>query len=89
MVNVKGAPKRHEDAEWAYTSIFIPKEFRPHWKVFCQLADSDQDQNFLDYCTQVERLNMEKRGRGRRGLYLRWLITSHVLDNQHKLRGNK
>lgn len=89
MVNVKGAPKRRAGKEWSCTSIFVPDSFRPHWDAFCKLAETDQDPNFLEYCAQIEKLNMNTRERGRRGLYTRWLITSYVIDNQHKLKGEK
>lgn len=86
MVNQNGAPKKYPDKKWNYTSIFIPDDFQGLWEQFGRLARLDDDERFQRYCLQVEKTNLDKKGHGRTGIYLRWIIAQHVRSNAHKLQ---
>lgn len=85
MVNLKGANKKYKDKEWDTAQLFISESFRENWDIICKLSNVDNDQDFLDYCSNIEEINVKERKSGRRNLYVRWILSEFVLANQDKL----
>ena len=81
MVNEKGRPKKLRNKEWGMTSFYIPDSFRDIWKKLSIIADKNKIEEFKEYCIEVEGEDLDTKGQGIRGLYIRWVLTKHVIEN--------
>lgn len=70
---------------WSHTSFFISEAFRDTWKKFTELAEIDDDEGFVSYCQEIEKEDLSKKNHSKRGIYIRWILTTHVLQNLSKL----
>lgn len=81
-------PKVFKDIEWRSHSIFISASFQKNWKKILDLSQIDNDPNFQAYCKGVENADLSKKAKARLNIYVRWILSTHALKNQHKLVKN-
>ena len=68
-------------------SFYIHPTFVNTWKKLTELAASDDNEEFNKYINEIEGEDVRSnRQQGKRGLYLRWIITRHVIKNISKLK---
>lgn len=85
MVNEKGRPKKYPERNETSYSIYISEPFKETWKKLKKLALVDQDENFKKYCKQIEGQDIDEKSEGKFNLYIRWILTTHLIKNLNKL----
>lgn len=72
-------PKKYEKARHTSANFYIHPSFENTWKRIQELSDSDNDPAFHTYMKSVEGEDVKSnRLQGKRGLYIRWILSSHV-----------
>lgn len=66
-------------------NVNIPDMFADTYDKITRLSDIDDNQEFLDYCIQVEKVNLEHIKMNKRSIYIRWILTKHVISNLNKV----
>lgn len=80
-------PKKYDsDFSTRSANFYIHPTFEDTWKKLTELSKIDKDDNFLKYISKIEGEDVKKsRQQGKRGLYIRWILTKHVFENLNKL----
>ena len=89
MVNEKGRPIKKRNADWNMTSFYLPDCFKPAWIKLNVLSASDRNEEFRRYCMEIEEEDLNVKKQGLRGLYIRWILSKHVIKNLNKLQDNE
>lgn len=80
-------PKKY-DSHFSTRSanFYIHPTFEDAWKKITELSKIDKDKGFLEHISKIEGEDVKKsRLQGKRGLYIRWILTKHVMENLSKL----
>lgn len=88
MGNEEGRPKKYKDKDWGMTSFYIPPSFKKTWKGIKKLSLKDRNESLKKYASEIENVDINKRGQGKVGIYVRWILTNHLLRNIHLLKIN-
>lgn len=89
--NFAGRPVKYENTEKINVSFGIPQHFREIYKLFEKLAwDNRSNESFISYCKETEGVDITKLNfknqKGVRSMYLRWIMSDHVLSNLNLLQ---
>lgn len=87
MANKEGRPKKYPNRIESNFSCSIPEHFQQTWKRIVKLSNIDINDELKRYCSGVEGENLDNKGQGKRSVYIRWVLTQHVIKNMHKLNG--
>ena len=78
--NLKGRPIKRENPIYHTTSFFIPESFQDVWKKITTIANESTDEEFLEYCKDSEGFDSQEFKKGKRGAYIRWILSKHVME---------
>jgi hypothetical protein len=78
-------PKKYEDREPTAFSCGIPVHFKDTFKRLTELSSVDDNASLRKYCQDVEGEDFDKKGQGKFSIYVRWILTTHIINNFHKL----
>jgi len=79
-------PKKYEKARHTSANFYIHPTFEKTWENIGKLSDIDDNPKFIEYIESIEGDDVKKnRIQGKRGLYIRWILTKHLMANLHKI----
>jgi len=70
----------------AVRTFYIPEVFEDCWDKIEILSKIDRNEDFTEYCTEFEKIDLVKKNEGLTGLYIRWILTKHVAENLDKIK---
>jgi len=79
-------PKKYEDREATHFSASIPEHFKDTYKKLVKLSEFDLNEDLKTYCSIAEGEDIVKKKQGKLSLYIRWILTKHVIENMHILQ---
>lgn len=77
MSNEKGRNPKFRNKDWCMTSFYISEPFKKVWRALDKISHIDKNPGFIQYCKIIEKIDLDKKGQGIRGLYIRWVLTEH------------
>jgi len=85
--NQKGRPKKFENRDRSSISIGIPYLYKDMLKKMEMLIEKNiNNEEFIEYCKLIEDVEIKSLKSGKEGIYWRWVMSQHVLDNLDKLK---
>lgn len=83
--------KKKTNRNWSHTSFYISDAYKETHdnlrKIF--KIDLKDDEKFKKYCLFVEGIDLENYNRSKLGVYIRYILTEHVMKNLNKISENK
>ena len=82
---------RHPKFEGTIPKVFnvsIPEKFQDIYEKINKLADTDNNQDFLEYCLNMENVDLSKLKMNRRSIYIRWVLAKHTITNLSIINNN-